>query len=177
MGLETIIKKALACWSSDVAGRERVRSHLATSQLYDFVFHHLSEQEESVTLAHLPYCPACRSDLKVLLRSTSEAEIWDFALPQAAASGRIEQVIRVHTEMGKYTITLRPGISPNTPVLITVEINDLAYRKRLEGRTIYVRDGKERSIVQGVITQGEVSRWLEQPLDNVDLTRLTIESQ
>lgn len=146
---QTTVKQAavLARWGL-TARQSRVGDHVPTSQIYKPATQQLSPEEREVT---------------------------DWALLLAAASRAIKRLVRIQTEEGKYTIALRPGLSPATPWIVTVEVSDLASRKQLEGRAIRLKDGRGRIVLQGEIAAGEVSQKLDGTIEDLDLTRWVVE--
>jgi len=168
------LQEALKNWRSTVTSEEGLGRHIPSSELYEFLIQPSASEIKDTSLNHLCRCPLCIQELKDLTASIEEAEVWDLALPRAAASEEIEWPMKIPTEGGKYTIIIRPNISDRSKGVVTVKV-ELTYRDTLEGKKVILKDGRGQILLSGVIIDGQISQDIEE-LDAI-LPRFVVEPQ
>jgi hypothetical protein len=160
----------LRTWQEQVAQQDIRGTHLAVSEMYALATQQRSPAEEQTAFAHLLRCAACRAGWSELRRDIAAAEMTDTIHLQAAASREAVGFTELQTNNGKFTVTVRPSVSPGAPWLITVTVNRPEDRECWEGLTIQLRKtGQERPFLQGQIIDGEVVQILEVPIKPSDL--------
>ena len=160
----------LRTWQEQVARQDIRGPHLTISEMYELTAQQCSLAEEQTAVAHLLRCAACRTEWGELRRDIAAAAMTDTIHLQSAASREDIGFIELQTNGGKFTVTVRQGVSPGAPWLITVTVNRPEDRERWEGLTIQLRKtGQERPFLQGQIVDGEVAQILEVPITPSDL--------
>ncbi len=160
MNTKITIKAALDIWSRKVESEHTPDSHIAPADLYELVIREPSDDIQESLLDHLSRCSLCVRELKDMADSVKEAEMWDFAMPRAAASDQIRWPKEIPTEGGRYTIEIRSSIAEDDTGLVTVHVQP-GYVEKLEGKQVRVKDGVGQTLLRGVVIGGKVSQQID----------------
>jgi hypothetical protein len=131
--------------------------HISVPDMYEFLINIPSSVSRNSILNHVGRCSRCVHQLKELMEAIEEGEVWDFALPKAAASEEMGWNGEIFTSLGKYSITIRRALGDRSKGVITLQVGH-DFREVLEGRRVAVKDGNGRLVLEGTIVDGEVSQ-------------------
>lgn len=164
---ETTLREGLDAWGASPGARDE--GHLTPAQLYDFALAVQRGESGGEAFDHIARCGGCLETLNDLLAGMEDAEermrLWDIALPKAAATP-VEEMRSIPTEGGRFTIEIRRHLTDAHKGIIAVQVSH-QFRDTLEGRTVTLRDGAGKVLLQGRIINGEVSQEIDD-LDTVD---------
>jgi len=171
MNNKITLQEAIESWGEQSFSEENIGEHIPTGELYDLLIKPPDKGLHEENLNHLTGCPVCLQELKNMIKCRKEAEIWDLALPKAAASGH-RWPKKIPLEGGKYTVSVRRNIHDNNIALVILQVED-HFREALEGKSVQLLDGRNRVCLEGKITDGEVSQEIEN-LNELSLQRLHV---
>ena len=163
MNTRISLEGALKAWQDYLVAENGSEEHIPVSAMYELC---LGGKIQEAMLEHLSWCPACLQELKEMVRCIKMADVWDMALPKAAASQRLELPKTISTEGGKYLVIIRRSLGETNRGLVTLQVRP-AYLEQLEGRRIILRDGKGLVLLDGVIRGSQASQEVED-LDSID---------
>lgn len=185
------LQEAFTAWCAQPAPDVDRETHLDFLALYELLLQPAATVTQAAHLHHLTRCPRCLQELKGMAESLRELQGADaVTLDEATVSARLEalrmpatedsceensqdEVIaraaaselqgpkRIPTNGGMYTIVMRRNIADKRKSLMTVEVAS-AYRKRLEGKIVSLRDGRGYILIRGKIINGKVSAVVEE---------------
>ena len=147
-------------------------SHLGIPELYSILIGDNISDRDTV-LTHLYRCPECLKELNKMFEAQKATEALDIALPQLAGTRNLGRFMRIETEGGKYTLTIRQSLKDPGKGIITVEVAR-NLREKSEGSTIILKDCKGRKLLEGTIVNGQVSQKIED-FHDIDIKRFMIE--
>ncbi len=122
---------------------------------------------------HLADCGDCRARWMDEMERDAEINTFtDMVFAKVAGGGRrFEKVTRLSSESGRYQITLRRKVGDRDSILVTLTV--LKGAGELEGRNVVVRDKNRKKLLEGAITQGELSGWRKGP-DDIDVSFISV---
>lgn len=172
-----LLREALDTWTDWQIETGQVPSggHVPGAELYELLVHPASAPDREDLLNHLQSCPVCLGELKLMAQAIKEAQnkaplfaealgkyrsaVFDRALLSAAAS-RSQGYIKLIAEEGKYSIEIIPHLTDKNRGLIVLMVLP-PFLEQLEGRTIVLKDARERVLLQGVITDGKIAQKID----------------
>jgi hypothetical protein len=157
------LKQALKAWHINVASSEALReNHIPVEEIYDMLINRSDNAGNDDLLAHLSVCSRCFREFVKIRKAIREADLWDMALPKAAASETIDWPKKFMTESGKYAIIIRRSVTDPNKGLVSIQVNPARIEKnKVEGKTEVLKDGKKRELLRQKIIDGEASQEQE----------------
>lgn len=140
--------------------------HLGDEDLFDLASGTLPVDERSRAHAHLADCGRCVRGLVEMQRAIESDRavhaVWDPKVFHAAVEGQSPPVVEEPTADGKYRITLQPARQGERD-LLTLQVST-PFREELEGQEIVVVGREGTVIMRGVISGGNVTRFIDRKL-------------
>ncbi len=162
------LRDAFRALSSVLPG---VKEHLTEDELIAFTKPLVMPRLKNKVLEHIGWCFRCAEELKLIQESKQEALVWDFAFALAATT-TLPDVLRLQTEAGKYSFTIRRDEVNEKRGIIVVEINPQHFPE-LEERRIEIRDKKGQTIFKETIHQEKLTQQIED-MSRFDFSRIIV---
>ena len=166
------LQQALKAWHTHVGSEAAKENHIPVEDMYDMLINRSESPGKEDLLNHLSVCSRCLRQFLEIRQAIRETELWDMALPKAAASETIEWPKKFITEGGKYAVIIRRSVTDPNKGLVSIQVNPSRMEKnKVEGKKVVLKDGKNRELLRQKVIDGEASQELED-LGSIDFNFL-----